>query len=160
MELFQEIRGETWIAIEFRITAINTGDIPELPASGGAINVEGTAFLALSGDKITKVWTVFDTLALALLTVAIEALAWWPGAQLVPERRTGRLGPISEMRRPGRDAGREQRAEMDSSISRAPVPGLEVLRDYLLRAFCGLSTPSGHKAMLFSALHCSGLSGH
>ena len=52
--------------------------IPELPASG-AIDVEGTAFLTLSGGKVTEVRTVFDTLALAVKTGAVEAPAWWPG---------------------------------------------------------------------------------
>ena len=51
----------------------------ELPASGGAIDVEGTAFLTLSGGKVTEVRTVFDSLALAVQTGAAEAPAWWPG---------------------------------------------------------------------------------
>ena len=79
MELSREIREKHRIAIEFRITGTHTGDTPELPASGGAIDVEGTAFLTLSGGKITEVWTVFDTLALAVQTGAAEAPAWWPG---------------------------------------------------------------------------------
>ncbi len=79
MQLSQEIGEKHRIAIEFRITGTHTGDAPELPASGGAIDVEGTAFLTLSGDKITEVWTVFDTLALAVQTGAAEAPAWWPG---------------------------------------------------------------------------------
>lgn len=79
MELSQEIREKDRIAIEFRITATHTGDTPELPASGGAIDVEGTAFLTLSGGKVTEVRTVFDTLALAVQTGAVEAPAWWPG---------------------------------------------------------------------------------
>ena len=79
MELSQEIREKDRIAIEFRITATHSGDIPELPASGGAIDVEGTAFLTLSGGKVTEVRTVFDTLALAVQTGAVEAPAWWPG---------------------------------------------------------------------------------
>jgi len=77
--LSQEIREKDRIAIEFRITATHTGDIPELPASGGAIDVEGTAFLTLSGGKVTKVRRVFDTLAFAVQTEAVEAPAWWPG---------------------------------------------------------------------------------
>ena len=68
MELSQEIREKHRIAIEFRITGTHTGDTPELPASGGAIDVEGTAFLTLGGGKITEVWTVFDSLALAVQT--------------------------------------------------------------------------------------------
>ena len=79
MELSQEIREKHRIAIEFRITGTHTGDTPELPASGGTIDVKGTAFLALSGGKITEVQTVFDTLALAVQTGAVEAPAWWPG---------------------------------------------------------------------------------
>ena len=51
MELSQEIGDKHRIAIEFRITGTHTGDAPELPASGGAIDVEGTAFLTLSGGK-------------------------------------------------------------------------------------------------------------
>ena len=79
MELSREIREKHWIAIEFRITGTHTGDTPELPASGGAIDVEGTAFLTVGGGKITEVWTVFDALALAVQTGAAEAPAWWPG---------------------------------------------------------------------------------
>ncbi len=79
MELSQEIGEKHRIAIGFGITGTHTGDTPELPASGGAIDVEGTAFLTLSGGKITQVWTVFDTLALAVQTGAAEAPAWWPG---------------------------------------------------------------------------------
>ena len=45
----------------------------------GPIDVEGTAFLTLSGGKVTEVRTVFDTLALAVQTGAVEAPAWWPG---------------------------------------------------------------------------------
>ena len=79
MELSQEIGEKHRIAIEFRITGTHTGDTPELPASGGAIDVEGTAFLTLSGGKVTEVRTVFDSLALAVQTGAAEAPAWWPG---------------------------------------------------------------------------------
>ncbi len=59
--------------------ATHTGTPPGLPASGGAIDVEGTAVLTLSGGKIAEVWTVFDTLALTVQTGAAEAPAWWPG---------------------------------------------------------------------------------
>ena len=52
---------------------ITAGDAPELPASGGTIDIEGTAFLTLSGGKITEVRTVFDSLALAVQTGAAEA---------------------------------------------------------------------------------------
>ena len=79
MELTQEIREKHRIAIEFRITGTHTGDVPGLPASGEAIDVEGTAFMTLSGNKITEVWTVFDSLAVAVQTGAVEAPAWWPG---------------------------------------------------------------------------------
>jgi predicted ester cyclase len=79
MQLSQEIREKHRIAIEFRITGTHTGDAPELPASGGTIDVEGTAFLTLSGGKITEVRTGFDTLALAVQTGAAEAPDWWPG---------------------------------------------------------------------------------
>jgi predicted ester cyclase len=79
MELSREIRDKHRIAIEFRITGTHTGDAPGLPASGGTIDVEGTALLTLSGGKITEVRTVFDTLALAVQTGAVEAPAWWPG---------------------------------------------------------------------------------
>ena len=79
MELSQEIREKHRIAIEFRITGTHTGDTPQLPASGRPIDVEGTAFLTLSGDKISEVWTVFDSLTLAVQTGAAEAPAWWPG---------------------------------------------------------------------------------
>ena len=84
MELSQEIREKQRIAIGFRITGTHTGDIPGLPASGGAIDVEGTAFLTLSGGKITEVWTVFDALALAVQTGAAESARLVAGAQLNP----------------------------------------------------------------------------
>ena len=54
MELTQEIREEHPTAIEFRIKGTHTGDAPGLPASGEAIDVEGTAFLTLDGDKIAR----------------------------------------------------------------------------------------------------------
>ena len=79
MELSWEIGEKQRIAIGFRITGTHTGDTSGLPASVGAIDVEGTAFLTLSGGKITEVWTVFDALALAVQTGAAEAPAWWPG---------------------------------------------------------------------------------
>lgn len=79
LELSQEIRDKQQIAIAFRLTGTHTGDIPGLPASGKAIDVEGTAFLTLDDSKITEVWTVFDALALAVQTGAAEAPAWWPG---------------------------------------------------------------------------------
>ena len=79
MELREEIGAKHRIAIGFRIAGTHAGDAPELPASGGAIDVEGTAFLTLSGGKVTEVRTVFDSLALAVQTGAAEAPAWWPG---------------------------------------------------------------------------------
>ena len=79
MELSRETREKNQIAIEFRITGTHTGDVPGLPASGEAIDVEGAAFLTLDGDKITEARTVFDALALAVQTGAVEAPAWWPG---------------------------------------------------------------------------------
>ena len=79
MELSREIRDKDRIAIEFRITGTHTGDAPGLPASGGAIDVEGAAFLTLGDGKITEVRTVFDALALAVQTGTIEAPAQRPG---------------------------------------------------------------------------------
>ena len=79
MQLSQEIREKHRIAIGFRITGTHTGDAPELPASGGPIDVEGSAILTVGGGKITEVCTVFDTLALAVQTGAAAAPAWWPG---------------------------------------------------------------------------------
>ena len=35
--------------------------------------------LTLDGGKITQVWTVFGSLALAVQTGAVKAPAWWPG---------------------------------------------------------------------------------
>ncbi len=78
LELSQEIREKHRIAIEFRMTGTHSGDAPGLPATGGAIDVEGSAFLTLDGDKITEVWTVFDALALAVQTGAAEPPPWWP----------------------------------------------------------------------------------
>ena len=79
MELTQEIREKDRIAIEWLITGTHTGELPELPASGNAIELQGSAFLTLEDDKIVEVWTVFDALALAVQTGAAEAPAWWPG---------------------------------------------------------------------------------
>lgn len=79
MELSREIRDKHRIAIEFSLTGTHTEDVPGLPASGRAIDVEGTAFLTLDGDKITEFWTVFDALAFAVQTGAVEAPARWPG---------------------------------------------------------------------------------
>ena len=79
MRLSQEIREKDRIAIEWSITGTHTGGRPELPATGNAIELQGSAFLALEDDKIVEVWTVFDSLALAVQTGATEAPAWWPG---------------------------------------------------------------------------------
>ena len=66
MELSQEIGDEHRIAIEFRITGTHTGEAPEVAASGGTIDVEWSAFLTLDDGKIVEIWTVFDSLALAV----------------------------------------------------------------------------------------------
>ena len=79
MELSQEIREKHRIAIEWRVTGTHTGAVPELPASGNQIDIEGSAFLLLEDDKIVEVWTVFDSLSLAIQMGATEAPAWWPG---------------------------------------------------------------------------------
>ncbi len=79
MELSQEIREKDRIAIEWLITGTHTGELPELPASGNLIEIQGSAFLTLEDDKIIKVSTVFDALALAVHTNAAAAPAWWPG---------------------------------------------------------------------------------
>jgi len=79
MELLEEIREKHRIAIGFRMTGTHTEALPELPASGHAIDLEGSAFLTLDGDKIVEVWTVVDALALAVQTGATEAPVWWPG---------------------------------------------------------------------------------
>ena len=79
MDLSQEIREKDRIAIEWLITGTHTGERPELPASGNLIELQGSAFLTLEDDKIVEVSTVFDALALAVQTDAIEAPAWWPG---------------------------------------------------------------------------------
>jgi SnoaL-like polyketide cyclase len=79
MGLSREIREKDRIALEWSITGTHTGGRPELPATGNAIELQGSAFLALEDDKIVEVWTVFDSLALAVQTGATEAPAWWPG---------------------------------------------------------------------------------
>jgi predicted ester cyclase len=79
MELSHELREKDRIAIEWLITSTHTGELPELPASGNLIEVQGSAVLTLEDDKILKVSTVFDALALAVQTNAAEAPGWWPG---------------------------------------------------------------------------------
>ena len=79
MELSHEIREKDRIAIEWLITGTHTGDRPELPASGNAIELEGSTFLTLEDDKIVEARTVFDGLSLAVQTGAAEAPSWWPG---------------------------------------------------------------------------------
>jgi hypothetical protein len=74
MELAQEVGDEHRIAIEFRITGTHTGEAPEVAASGGAIDVEGSAFLTLRDDKIVEAWTVFDSLALAVQMGATQSM--------------------------------------------------------------------------------------
>ncbi|MET1010899.1 MAG: ester cyclase [Actinomycetota bacterium] len=79
MNLIQEIREKDRIAIDWLITGTHTGERPELPASGNSIELQGAALLTLEDDKIVQVSTVFDALALAVQTEAVEAPAWWPG---------------------------------------------------------------------------------
>ena len=59
-------------------TGTHTGTRPDLPASGNAIEVQGSAFLTLDDDKIVEAWSVFDSLALAVQTGTAEEPAWWP----------------------------------------------------------------------------------
>jgi len=79
MELLREIREKNQIVIEWSITGSHTGSRPELPATGNAIELCGSAFLTLEDDKIVDVVTLFDGLALAVQTGAVEAPNWWPG---------------------------------------------------------------------------------
>lgn len=66
--------------MKFVLGAWNEGDFSEAEEHiAPDIDVDGTAFLMLSGSKITEVRTVFDTLALAVQTGAVEAPAGWPG---------------------------------------------------------------------------------
>ena len=78
MELTQEIREKDQIAIEWVLTGTHTGTRPDLPASGNAIEIQGSAFLTLDDDKIVEAWSVFDSLALAVQTGTAEEPAWWP----------------------------------------------------------------------------------
>ena len=78
MELTQEIREKDQIAIEWVLTGTHTGTRPDLPASGNAIEVQGSTFLMLDDDKIVEAWSVFDSLALAVQTGTAEEPAWWP----------------------------------------------------------------------------------
>ena len=78
MELSQEIRAKDQIAIEWVLTGTHTGTRPDLPASGNAIEIQGSAFLTLDDDKIVEAWSVFDSLALAVQTGTAEEPAWWP----------------------------------------------------------------------------------
>ncbi len=79
MQLSSEIREKDRIAIEWVITGAHTGDRPELPASGNAIELDGSTFLALEDDKIVEARTFCDGLSLAVQTGAAAAPAWWPG---------------------------------------------------------------------------------
>lgn len=79
MELWSEIREKDRIAIQWLISGTHTGEQPELPASGNLIEIQGAARLTLDDDKIVEVSSVFDALALAVQTDAVEAPAWWPG---------------------------------------------------------------------------------
>ena len=81
MELTQEIREKDKIAIEWVLTGTHTGTRPDLPASGNAIEVQGSAFLTLDDDKIVKAWSVFDSLALAVQTGTAKKPAWWPAGR-------------------------------------------------------------------------------
>ncbi len=79
MGLLQEIHEKDRIAIEWLITGTHTGEQPELPATGNAIELHGSAFLTLKDDKIIGVSTDFDALALTVQTGAAETPDWWPG---------------------------------------------------------------------------------
>ena len=81
MELTQEISEKDQIAIKWVLTGTHTGTRPDLPASGNAIEVQGSAFLTLDDDKIVEAWSVFDSLALAVQTGTAEEPAWWPARQ-------------------------------------------------------------------------------
>ena len=79
MELSQEIRAKDQIAIEWVLTGTHTGEQrSDLPASGNAIEIQGSTFLKLDDDKIVEAWSVFDSLALAVQTGTAEEPAWWP----------------------------------------------------------------------------------
>ena len=81
MELSQEVEDKDMVATGWRIAGTHTGAVPELPASGGAIDIEMAAFILLEKDKIAEVWTVFDALSFAVQVGAIDAPAWWPGRE-------------------------------------------------------------------------------
>ena len=79
MELSQEIRAKDQIAIEWVLTGTHMGEQrSDLPASGNAIEIQGSTFLMLDDDKIVEAWSVFDSLALAVQTGTAEEPAWWP----------------------------------------------------------------------------------
>ena len=79
MELSREIRAKDQIAIEWVLTGTHTGEQrSDSPASGNAIEVQGSTFLILDDDKIVEAWSVFDSLALAVQTGAAEEPSWWP----------------------------------------------------------------------------------
>jgi predicted ester cyclase len=79
MELAQEVGDKHTVAIEYRITGTHTGEVPGIAASGGTIDVEASAFLELRDGKVAEVWTVFDSLALAVQMGAAEVPSSWPG---------------------------------------------------------------------------------
>ena len=79
MTLLQELREKDRIAIEWLVAGTHTGETPELPASGQALELQGTTLLTLDDNKIVEVSTFFDALSLAVQTSAAEPPAWWPG---------------------------------------------------------------------------------
>jgi predicted ester cyclase len=79
MELTQEIADKHRIAVEFRITGTEPGPASESEAAGGAIDVDGSAFLTVEHGKISEIWTIFDSLALAVQTGRVKAPPGWPG---------------------------------------------------------------------------------
>jgi predicted ester cyclase len=81
MELIQEIKEKDHIALEWFLTGTHTGERVDLPASGNALELPGSAFLTLEKGKIVEVATAFDALTLAVQTGSIEPPEWWPGRQ-------------------------------------------------------------------------------
>lgn len=73
MTLLSEVGNKHHIGVEFLITGTHTGDQPDLPASGNAVELDGAAFLTLDGKKVVEVSTIFDTLELARQAGAADA---------------------------------------------------------------------------------------
>jgi steroid delta-isomerase-like uncharacterized protein len=55
--------GDT-VATRWTASGTHEGDMPDIPATGKRVSVEGMNFYKLSNGRITEVWTQFDALSM------------------------------------------------------------------------------------------------